>query len=181
MIHNLSVIASDASPQNANKGLMDLLKLCGLHHLITGLDTGSISCLVKPSTYLQTIAEHYPRDFKLRCGADPYKVLKFWQSFFSIRVNRSWAQDHPCLRGKSPADLKFMLPLVVHEDAVAAGKCCMPAVPIRPVHSLVMGQAGGAPRRGQCLSPIRVAPAVDNAAAPEEVPDQEGRHTRARS
>ena len=57
-----------------------------------------------------------PEQFRIRLGADPDLVFNFWVGLISAK-GRDFFELHPCLKGKTPADLAYSVPLFLHEDA----------------------------------------------------------------
>ena len=73
--------------------------------------------LILPSTWIRTVAQHYPAEFDRRFGAGTHRLREFWSGFMNNRLCKQWAQSHPYLRGKEVGDLVCTVPCTVHTDA----------------------------------------------------------------
>ena len=103
--------------QHCHEGLMGVLRTCGIPQLLTPIPGDGPSHVLLPSSLISLMHKRYAAEFKKRLGADAELVRQFWVKFFGRRANRELADQHPVLRGKSPADLGYMVPCTVHEDA----------------------------------------------------------------
>ena len=78
--------------------------------------------MIKPSMMMKLVHSHNPVRFIKSFGACIIQLQRFWHDFFDSRDGAAYRRIHPYLRDKSPFDLRFHLPLMLHEDAAPAGK-----------------------------------------------------------
>ena len=108
--------------QNSHSGLMALLGECKMDSLLSAHDAYPATHMVLPSAWARAISMHYPREFRLRFGADEDRLLAFWQGLLARPLGREMASRIQYLNGKTPSQLKNTIPLVVHEDAGPCSK-----------------------------------------------------------
>ena len=78
--------------------------------------------MIKQSVMMKLVHSHNPGRFVKRFGACSIQLQQFWHDFFDSRDGASYRRIHPHLRDKSPYELRFHLPFMLHEDAAPAGK-----------------------------------------------------------
>ena len=103
--------------QQQQAGLMDLLEELGVLAMLTPVPRGGVSHVCLPSTLVGMMHRDYPREFRLRLGADTAVVREFWRDFLARPQTRAWAQSHPFLANKGVADLVTTIPCTMHLDA----------------------------------------------------------------
>lgn len=84
---------------------MQLLEGLGLLALFTPVPGGEVSHVLLPSSLVGMMHRDYPREFRLRFGADTAVLREFWSDFLARPQTRAWAQSHPFLANKTVADL----------------------------------------------------------------------------
>eukprot|EP00974_Lingulodinium_polyedra_P014686 1421502-Lingulodinium_polyedra.AAC.1 len=114
MVHRLAAIRPG---QHAQEDLLQVLRQTGLLELLTPLPVGVVSHVILPSTLVRMLRRDYPREFVARLGADTGRLRAFWTEFFSRPHTRAWAEQHPCLAGRSVGDLVCSIPCSLHCDA----------------------------------------------------------------
>ena len=115
--------ASMGANQNAHKSLMGFLTNVGVLDVITPLQDSAWTHAVLPSSWISLLCREYPREFKLRLGADTSITVAFWTKFLARGAERKACADTmPLLRGKSASELKMVIPCAVHEDAGPCSK-----------------------------------------------------------
>ena len=107
--------------QHAHSALMKEIEATEIPRLITDMP-GSVTSIVLPSTLVHAIFTYYPEEFKTRLGGKVKDVLQFWRGFFRRDQCCRWAQHHPFLVGKTVQELKYTIPLTIHEDAGPCSK-----------------------------------------------------------
>ena len=123
---------ASSAAQHSNEGVLSFLESLPPVGIIDEVTDGNGSVwthFIKPSRLFHAIETHYPRHFRGRLGADPPMVKTFWERFLGNRRRKTWAQDHVFIRGRTAAELKRAIPLVMHEDAGPCSKeqpaCCI--------------------------------------------------------
>ena len=91
--------------RRTHEGLTQLLEGLGLLALFTPVPGGEVSHVLLPSSLVGMMHRDYPREFRLRLGADTAKLREFWSDFLARPQTRAWAQSHPFLANKKVADL----------------------------------------------------------------------------
>ena len=116
-------IANVSHPEShCNEGMFKLLhSLELLANAVSTIADSPATHFIKPTAIIR-IFQQYPREFRLRFGADADKVRSFWDVFFSSDIRVQWAQEHSFLKGKAPRDLTRTIPLVLHQDAGPCSK-----------------------------------------------------------
>jgi hypothetical protein len=106
--------------QHAHQGFMDLLRAntAVLDDIrpISGAAGGAASHILPPSSIIRCLYQHYPDEFTDRFGADPRRVAAFWENMYNRRNSRHLA-EYSILRTFSKDDLRYVIPLTIHEDA----------------------------------------------------------------
>ena len=106
--------AAIAGGQHAQHGIFKELEKCGILDYITCL--GASEHMIYPSAWFRLIHQ-YPREFRLRLGADARRLREFWSEFLTRPVSKAWAARHPDLQGKCVEDLVNTVPFTSHADA----------------------------------------------------------------
>ena len=88
----------------------------GIYDKITPLDGSVFKSCILPSTIFKLLAEH-PDQFRVRQAAFPDMIEQFWNDLFSTPEGLELQQLHPMLKGKTVRQLRYTLPLRIHEDA----------------------------------------------------------------
>jgi len=119
MVERFANVAPD---QHSHAGVMSVLAEAGIADLVTRVPVGGVTSVILPSTYVQVLRKHYPREFRLRLGAEPAKVDAFWNNWFASPARRAFADQHDVLRGLDAQGARGMVPLTIHEDAGPCSK-----------------------------------------------------------
>ena len=120
-IVRLSQLGGNGSDdRHAHENLIELLcRDCGLDAFLSSVPgKAAVSEVLKPTSMFNMIRDVGGEDaFKLRLGADPVEVEAFWSSLFASTDGKELQQLHPHLSGRTPHELRFSIPLIMHEDA----------------------------------------------------------------
>ena len=81
------------------------------------IEDSSVDTLLLPSATFRWLQKLNSRKFSTHFGAHPDGVSDWWAQLASTDEGRSLWSLHPWLAGKTPADLKFHVPLVLFDDA----------------------------------------------------------------
>ena len=109
-------LASVGTAQNAHNGLMSLWWTCGIHPLITVVDSDKMTHMVLLSTWIRLLRA-YLVQFSLRLGANIQNTRAFWSQFLAREHAKAWADKHFILKGRTVDDLDHVVPLTVFTDA----------------------------------------------------------------
>ena len=74
------------------------------------------------SVMMKLVHSHNPGRSVNSFGACNIQLQQFWHDLFDSRDGAAYKRIHPYLRDKSPYELRFHLPFMLHEDAAPAGK-----------------------------------------------------------
>ena len=108
--------ASSATDQNCHSRLLHIFSVeCGFQDIITHIDGGSVSEVLRPSSLLRLLQTS--TSFKQMFGADETRLLEFWSSLLGSEHGRKYHALHPHLRGRSINSLRKTIPITLHEDA----------------------------------------------------------------
>ena len=103
--------------------LENLLKLLGkttdICKLLSEVRGGGLmSWCIKPTVFFAHLLRSAPDKFLMHMvGGNVNRIEQFWQGLFDSPHGVELRDLHPHLRGKTPADLKYTIPLRLHEDA----------------------------------------------------------------
>ena len=122
LLIRLAAISSSSSTQHCNEGMRKILDDLPLMQHITPIVGCTLTCCVKPSALLGLICDNYPREFRLRLGADTSVLREFWEGMYNSPFRRNLLAEHPLLGGLIPAVLTCAIPLTLHEDAGPCSK-----------------------------------------------------------
>ena len=115
-LHPMAARLSRIGPgQHAQDGLLRLLGTCEIPQYLSRYPGETITDAMLPSSWIRLIAQ-YPHEFKLRLGADGYKLKVFWSDFLARPANHVLASEHPVIRGKNIEELSMVVPLALHAD-----------------------------------------------------------------
>ena len=89
---------------------------------ITPLVDSRVQEVLLPTHTMRWLQRLNPREFRLRFGAVPGDIERWWQSLKRTPIGADFWATHPFLRRKRPEDLRRHLPLVLHEDAGLVSK-----------------------------------------------------------
>lgn len=118
MMHRLAAVGEG---QHAHQGLLDLLGTCGVPQQLTRCPGEMVTDMLLPSTWIKLL-HAYPHEFRLRLGADSFRLARFWREFAARPLNFDAMRNHPALAGRSQQDLATVVPLCVHSDAAPYSK-----------------------------------------------------------
>jgi hypothetical protein len=123
VVKALGNIANSSTPyRHCNEGVFNFLGGLEILNIISTIDDSSWTHFIKPTNLMSLMQRHYPREFRLRFGADTATVKSFWQMFFSSAKRTQWASEHEFLRGKTVGHLSQCIPITVHQDAGPVAK-----------------------------------------------------------
>ena len=111
---------SGIDDRHAHEKLTELLcRQCDLDAFLSPAPgKAAVSEVLKPTSMFNIIKELGGEDaFKLRLGANPVEVEAFWSSSFASTYGEELQQLHPDFNGKTPHELRFSIPLIMHENA----------------------------------------------------------------
>ena len=78
---------------------------------------GAVSMIIPPAKLFRWVMDKHPQKFVTHFGAARGGVQGWWEKLKATPDGEDFWQRHPMLRGRVPADLKYHLPLVLHDDA----------------------------------------------------------------
>ena len=84
----------------------------------TPVDASCVSEVVLPLDMFAWLSSTNRHMFMMHTGARVEGVASWWSALRSSTEGRTFWTKHPYLRGRTPEELKYHLPLVLHEDAV---------------------------------------------------------------
>jgi len=118
LVTGLGKIATSSTPtRHCNEGMFFFLAKLHILNIIDSIADSSWTHFIKPTNLMRLMLHDYPREFKLRFGAEVAKVRSFWQTQIDSPVRPNWANEHSILKGKSVDDLAHTIPIAVHQDA----------------------------------------------------------------
>ena len=107
-VHRLAKLGGGRD-HKAHHDLLNLLdKIAGIDDFISSCEGSNITEWVRPSTIYGMLHNRNPSQFKLRLGAKDGGVSEFWEGLFSSAEGRELRDNNEHLRGKTPADLKYI-------------------------------------------------------------------------
>ena len=80
--------------------------------LITSIEAGIVKHVIYPHQLFKFIWEHYPEEIVRCLGADETRIQQFWEGFLITPAGRKLRTTSPALIGKSPPELRRVIPLV---------------------------------------------------------------------
>ena len=105
---------------HAQAGLMRLLSWCDVGGFVSDVPNADhAKHVVLPSQWV-ALLQGYPHEFKLRVGADCYKLRGSGEDFLRNPVSADIAARHPVLQGKTLDQLSYVIPFTAH---TGAGPC----------------------------------------------------------
>jgi len=106
--------------ENAERALKSMLP--GGQCETVEVANSSVGTLILPHTMLKWL--HVTNSMKAMqvLGAEADGIATWWTSFRSTEDGQRLWEQHPHLRGRTPEEFKFHLPLVLHEDGVPISK-----------------------------------------------------------
>ena len=113
--------STTTNPQNCERVLESILNFAGMPGPYPIHDS-SIELILKPDEMMAWLHRACPTRFRVNCGADPEGVTWFWESLQSSPAGADLWRLHPWLQDRTPAQLRFHLPLVVFDDAGPVSK-----------------------------------------------------------
>ena len=79
----LADIGNASTPyRHCNEGVVKFFGKLEILNIISSIDDSSWTHFIKPTNLMRLMQQNYPREFKLRFGADTVKIRSFWQAFF---------------------------------------------------------------------------------------------------
>ena len=83
----------------------------------THVPDSSVEEIILPSDMFAWIEATNPRLFNVRLGAKSSGVQEWWEQLRASPQGKEFWEGHPWLKRRTPAELRYHLPLVMHEDA----------------------------------------------------------------
>ena len=106
----------DGQHQNAERVVRSILPYDDMPDL-TPVPNSSTEHVLLPQEHFNWLHANNPRLFRHRLGAARGGVQDFWEKLLATPDGPElWARN-PFLNGRTPADLRWCVPLVVHDDA----------------------------------------------------------------
>jgi len=99
--------------ERALRAIVPLDETCNVTHVAES----SVEYLLLPHEMFGWIQATSPRLFRIHLGAKEGGVQTWWENLRSSQSGRDFWDRHPWLAGRTPADLRYHVPLVAHEDA----------------------------------------------------------------
>jgi hypothetical protein len=80
LVTGLGKIATSSTPiRHCNEGMVNFLAKLHILNIIDSIADSSWTHFIKPTNLMRLMLHNYPREFKLRFGAEVAKVRSFWQ------------------------------------------------------------------------------------------------------
>ena len=83
---------------------------------------GCVTHIVYPHEFFHKLSVDQPVALAHYVGCNTTLTLPFWSGFLETPYGRRLARSHPAVRGKTMAELSYLVPLIVHGDAVPITK-----------------------------------------------------------
>jgi len=84
---------------------------------ITAVPDSCLSEVLLPKDVFKWMQQSNPVKFKHHLGANNGGVQTFWEGLLASPTGPDFWLTHPWLNGRTPSDLKYHVPLVLHDDA----------------------------------------------------------------
>ena len=81
------------------------------------IEGGAVTMILPPAALFRWIMTKHPDKFRAHFGAARGGVEDWWAKLRASAEGRDFWAKHPMLQDRTPADLKFHVPLVLHDDA----------------------------------------------------------------
>ena len=102
---------------NCHRDVMKLVCTEQFEHILSATGDPAIDWMIVPHKMFHFLWSTFPDKFSRSLGLDPQLCFDCWSNLYSSdEGQRLWA-EHPHLRGKTPADLRFTAPLTLFQDA----------------------------------------------------------------
>jgi len=111
---------SSRTIQNADRALQRLLPVSQCKS--TEVPNSKVKEVILPADWLKWVSSTTKHKFVQKMGAEEGGLESWWQSLKDTKDGAELWSSHTHLRTKTPADLKYHLPVVLHEDAVPISK-----------------------------------------------------------
>ena len=83
----------------------------------TAVPGSTVKEVILPTATMRWLQATNSRLFRVRLGAAPEGVADWWSKLRASADGRRFWERHPWLQGRTPEDLRWHLPLVLHDDA----------------------------------------------------------------
>ena len=110
------ILKGSRSIQNAERAVENLLPSDLVESV--KLAASAVHEYVPPTNMLHWIQKKSASHLRLRLGAKQGGIASWWRQLLGTTAGPTFWAQHPYLIGRSPEDLKYYLPVVLHEDAV---------------------------------------------------------------
>ena len=99
------------------------------------IEEGDVGLIIPPAVMFRWVRDNHPAQFRTHFGADPAGLQWWWEQLLATPDGPDFWAKHPFLRGRSPEDLRFHVPLVMHDDAGPVSK--INSAYVRSFHSIL--------------------------------------------
>ena len=107
--------ATKSNPQNAERVVESIVPVDTAFQPHEIKDS-SVQWVLLPDVTFDWLQTNYPRQFQIHMGAARGGVQEFWEKLRGTPSGRAMWDLHPWLRGKSPGDLRYHVPLAMFDD-----------------------------------------------------------------
>jgi len=108
---------SGSAGQNAARVLLNTFCRTDAEKLIVPIADAACTHILYPHELFAFLLENHPGEFKRRFSAEPEQLAYFWSGLRSSVGGAELFDSHPFLKDRSPRELAFTIPIVVHSDA----------------------------------------------------------------
>ena len=119
---------------NAERALRSILPL-DQGPSTADITEGDVGLIIPPAVLFRWVRDNHPTHFQIHFGADPRGVQSWWEQLAATPDGRDFWSKHPFLRGRSPQELRYHIPLVMHDDAGPVSK--YNSAYVRSFHSIL--------------------------------------------
>ena len=116
-VHPMLFRLSNLGKGTEASDLVSIMCNCGFGTLVSPIDGGNITHMIRPSVLLRWLHDRYPEKFRMHIGADDERVSEFWNGYMASPTGAARVRTHPLLGRLQIRDIHKMVPLTVHEDA----------------------------------------------------------------
>ena len=112
LVQALGKIADVSTPHShCNAGVVKLLSSLPVLNIISAIDDSSTTHFIKPTSLIRVMQDNYPREFRLRFGADCDKIRSFWDDFSDRPQEPTGQTNIHSSEGRQPRICCILFPL----------------------------------------------------------------------
>ena len=102
--------------KNCHREIMKLVCAEKFEHILSATGDPAIHWIIAPHKMFNFLWSTFPDKFSRSLGLDPQQCFDCWSRLYSSDEGRRLWAEHPHLRDKTPADLRFTVPLTLFQD-----------------------------------------------------------------